>query len=130
MPGWPLNGFLLTGHGFVFTDIDDPTYNLGAEMPGVVVCCRRDLPRIGWWVLDRLCGGNGDPIGAAGIKLFEDLLALPFTLRVPLGNYLSDDDQTIESLTPQQFYVLDAVAHMSRVAAGGGAGTGKTIVAL
>ncbi|ARP64271.1 hypothetical protein A9K65_013425 [Mesorhizobium sp. WSM1497] len=130
MPGWPGNAFLRTRHGIVFTDTEDPPGNLGAEMPREIFCCRRELPRIGGWVRARLSGGKGDPIGAAGIKLFEDLLALPFTLRVPLGNYLSDDDQTIESLTPQQFYVLDAVAHMSRVAAGGGAGTGKTIVAL
>src|SRR5262249_39645126 len=60
----------------------------------------------------------------------EELLASPFLLRVPLGHYLDDDEEAIAALTPQQYHILDSVGHLNRVAAGGGAGTGKTIVAM
>src|ERR1700742_931563 len=80
---------------------------------------------------------NGAPVRrrragswADGIRAFEELLAHPFLLRAPLGHYLDDDDQAIAALTPQQYHILDSVGHLTRVAAGGGAGTGKTIVAM
>lgn len=41
-----------------------------------------------------------------------------------------DDEEAIAALTPQQYHILDSVGHLNRVAAGGGAGTGKTIVAM
>lgn len=126
---WPKGPFIRARHGVVFPHAAAPPGNLGPDMPREIFCCRDQFPMIGNWVRDRLSGGNEGAMGEAGMKAFEELLSLPFTLRVPLASYLSEDEQAIETLTPQQFYVLDAVSHLTRVAAGGGAGTGKTIVA-
>jgi hypothetical protein len=126
---WP-GRFVRQRHGVIFPDTETPPRNLGADGPREIFCCRDDLPNIASWVRDRLSGGNEDDLGADGIRAFEELLASPFLLRVPLGHYLDDDEQTIAALTPQQYHILDAVGHLSRVAAGGGAGTGKTIVAM
>lgn len=127
---WPKGRFIRMRHGVVFPDTEEPPRDLGPDMPRNLFCCRAELPSIGEWVKQRLSGGEEEPLGEDGVNAFEELLASPFTLGVPLANYLSDDEEQIESLTPQQYYVLDAVAHIPRVAAGGGAGTGKTIVAL
>ena len=129
LPSWPKGIYLRTRHGIVFPGTSAPPRDLGPDMPREIFCCRDELPRIGEWVKQRLSDGKGDPMGEAGMKAFEELLSLPFTLRVPLASHLDDDDNAIASLTPQQFYILDAVSHLPRVAAGGGAGTGKTIVA-
>lgn len=129
LASWPKGPFIRARHGVVFPHAAAPPGNLGPDMPLEIFCCRDQFPTIGNWVRDRLSGGNEGAMGEAGMRAFEELLSLPFTLRVPLASYLSEDEQAIETLTPQQFYVLDAVSHLTRVAAGGGAGTGKTILA-
>jgi hypothetical protein len=117
-------------HGVIFPDTVMPPDGLGADCPREIACCREDLATIDQWIKGRLTGGTFDDLGADGIRAFEELLARPFLLRVPLGHYLEDDEQAIAALTPQQYYILDAVGHLNRVAAGGGAGTGKTILAI
>lgn len=129
LASWPKGAFIRARHGVVFPHAASPPQNLGPDMPREIFCCRHEFPKLGDWVRSRLAGGNEGPMGEAGMKAFEELLSLPFTLRVPLASYLGEDEQAIETLAPQQFYVLDAVSHLTRVAAGGGAGTGKTIVA-
>ncbi|MEI9989014.1 MAG: ATP-binding domain-containing protein [Rhizomicrobium sp.] len=114
----------------IFPDSETPPGKLGADSPREIFCCRSELPTIARWIKSRLSDGTADELGADGIRAFEELLAKPFTLRVPLGHYLDDDDQVIAALTPQQFHILDSVGHLNRVAAGGGAGTGKTILAM
>lgn len=126
---WP-NRFIRQRHGVIFPDAELPPGNLGADSPREIFCCRDDLDNISSWIKDRLSGGTADDLGADGIRAFEDLLARPFLLRVPLGHYIEDDEQAIAALTPQQFHILDSVGHLNRVAAGGGAGTGKTILAI
>ncbi|WP_316356871.1 AAA family ATPase [Devosia sp.] len=129
LPSWPKGVFVRLRHGVVFPSANAPPRDLGPDMPREIFCCRDELPQLGEWVKQRLADGNEGPMGEAGMKAFEDLLSLAFTLRVPLASHLDDDENAIASLTPQQFYILDAVSHLPRVAAGGGAGTGKTIVA-
>lgn len=126
---WPRDRFIRARHGVVFPDAASPPGNLGADMPRELICCRPDLEHIGEWVEERLSGGNEDELGTDGVAAFERLLAQPFTLRVPLGHVLEDDERAIELLTPEQFHVLEAIAYNCRVAVGGGAGTGKTVLA-
>ncbi|PSH68588.1 hypothetical protein CU102_12555 [Phyllobacterium brassicacearum] len=127
---WPVGRKIRMRHGVVFTDTIEPPHNLGADGAREIFCCRNELDNIDHWVRERLSGGMADDLGGDGVRAFEELLASPFLLRAPLGHYLDDDDRAINTLTPQQFHILDAVGHLSRVAAGGGAGTGKTIVAI
>ena len=126
---WP-GRFVRQRHGVVFPDTETPPHNLGADGRREIFCCRDELPNIAGWITGRLSGGTEEALGPDGIRAFEELLASPFLLRVPLGHYLDDDEQAIAALTPQQYHILDSVGHLNRVAAGGGAGTGKTIVAM
>jgi hypothetical protein len=122
--------YIRARHGVVFPHSEAPAGNFGADGPREIFCCRDEIANIDSWIKKRLSGGNVADLGADGIRAFEELLAAPLILRVPLGHYLDDDDQAIAALTPQQFHILDSVQHLKRVAAGGGAGTGKTIVAM
>ena len=69
-------------------------------------------------------------MGRDGLHALEKILARPFQLRIPLGNLLSRDDAALEVLTQQQFHILRAIEAVPRVAISGGAGTGKTVLAM
>ncbi len=127
---WNKGKYVRSRHGVVFPDAQSPPHSLGPDKPREIFCCRPDLPRIESWIEQRLTGGDEQGLGADGIQALEKLLASPFELHVPLGHLLADDDASIAYLTPQQFHILDAISALPRVAIGGGAGTGKTIVAL
>lgn len=116
-------------HGVIFPDALAPPGNLGVDKPRELFCCHDDLPRIAQWIEQRLAGGDEEDFGRDGVVALERLLAFPFSLRAPLAASLSDDDQVIDTLTPQQFHILDAIQALPRVAVGGAAGAGKTIVA-
>jgi hypothetical protein len=126
--GWP-GAFIRFRHGVIFPDAPAPG-NLGADRPREMFCCRPDLPRIRDWIEARLLGGDGEQgPGNSGVAALEQILAKPFMLRMPLAYRLEDDDAAIAALTPEQFRILDMIADIPRAAAGGGAGTGKTILA-
>lgn len=127
---WPQNRFVRVRHGVIFPDAENPPGGLGADMPRELICCRPGMAGLAQWVADRLSGGDEEAPGKDGVQVMERLLASPFTLRVPLGHVLDEDERAIEVLTPEQFHILDAVGMNLRVAAGGAAGAGKTIVAM
>jgi len=127
---WPASLYIRIRHGVVFPDAQEPPRSLGADRPREIFCCKPQMNELGAWVRARLTGGDGQPIGRQRISIFEDLLARPFILEAPLAHWLAEDDAVIATLTPQQFRILDAIQDVRRAAVGGGAGTGKTIVAV
>jgi hypothetical protein len=126
--GWP-NVFVRFRHGVILPDIEAVPQHLGADKPRELFATRPDLAAISNWVLQRLSGGTEEAMGAAGIRVLEQLLARPIQLHIPLAFSGADDDQVIQELTPQQFHILSAFEELRRVAVGGGAGTGKTVLA-
>lgn len=128
--GWPADRNIRMRHGVIFPDVKAPPGHLGADKPRDMFCCRDDMTDIAAWVAQRLAGGIEGELGRDGIQVIERLLAVPFTLTVPLATTVDDDEAAIATLTPQQFHILGAVEGLPRVAVGGGAGTGKTIVAV
>jgi hypothetical protein len=128
---WPSDRHIRIRHGVIFPDAQSPPGNLGADKPRELFCCRPDMANLQQWVLERLSGGDEQPLGRDGVQVLERLLAQPFLLRVPLGHVMEDDDEAIGLLTPEQFHILEATeVHHNRIAAGGAAGAGKTIVAM
>jgi hypothetical protein len=91
------------------------------------------MAALGAWVQERMLRASDErdePLGREGIAILDSLLASPFTLKVPLGHWLAEDEQTLEALTPQQFHILEAVQDIGRAGIAGGAGTGKTVLAM
>lgn len=123
-------------HCVILPDSSKPVEDLGADMPLNIICFLEDFDGdFKQWILDRF----GDPsehdsrelpLGNDGIKALENLLAHPFQLHVPLGKILHEDDREINFLTQQQFHILKAIEDNRWVAISGGAGTGKTVLAM
>lgn len=126
--GWP-KGFFRFRHGVIFPDVQVVPQNMGPDKPRELFATRPDLDHLADWIVQRLSGGNEDPLGPHGMRVLEQLLARPIQLHSPLAYSSADDDEAIESLTPQQFHILNAFEDLRRVAVSGGAGTGKTVLA-
>lgn len=123
-------------HGVILPDSERPKEDLGMDKPLSLFCFLDDFEKgLRRWIQDRF--GEKDelsfreyPLGQDGLKALEDLLAYPFRLHAPIGNILANDDMRIETLTRQQFHILTAIQEIPRAAISGGAGTGKTVLAI
>lgn len=121
-------------HGFIFPDSATPSddSDLGAAMPPYL-CCYLEVFRTGFreWIRSRF----GKPpkrkrLGRDGLRALDGILAKPIRLRSPLSVHLSEDDAVLDSLTPRQFHALKMIDAVPRAAIQGGAGTGKTVLAV
>jgi len=123
-------------HGIILPDSECPEGDLGADMPLSIFCFIDDFEKdLRGWIQDRFgeideLSPREHPLGHDGLRALEGLLAQPFQLHVPNGKILVDDDSEIETLTHQQFHILTAIQDIPRAAISGGAGTGKTVLAM
>ncbi|WP_262269604.1 nuclease-related domain-containing DEAD/DEAH box helicase [Microvirga yunnanensis] len=131
---WP-SRFIHAAHGVIFPSAGSPPGNLGADRPARIFCCSREFQQgLGEWVADRLKAGqrpdNCEPLGHGGIAALERMLAHPFTLSFRIGAALAEAEAEFRVLEPSQYHVLDIIADIQRALIRGGAGTGKTLVAI
>jgi hypothetical protein len=128
--------FIRGRHGVILPDSERPSWDLGADMPLSIFAFEDDTPHLGEWVRHRLSSEEEEgekqeqPLGRDGVSALEKLLARSFILRTPLRNVLAQEDQRILVLTEEQFQILDGLEDHTRYAIAGGAGTGKTILAV
>ena len=124
-------------HGVIFPDSRDPGVNsLGADIPERLVCFLEDFDHdLGAWIQERMGVSDGygyseNLLGNDGMEALEEILAYPIHLHFPLGRMISDDDQQISVLTRQQYQILSQIRSIPRAGISGGAGTGKTVLAV
>ena len=128
--------FIQARHGVILPDSSRSPADLGADMPRRIFCFYEEFKDgLREWIERRFGdappdGGRVRELGRDGLRALEDLLAKPFELRTPLGAHLSRDDQELEILTQQQCQILRSIGEYPRVAISGGAGTGKTVLAI
>lgn len=127
--------FIHAAHGVIFPNSGSPPGNLGPDRPSHLFCCSRQFRfELREWIADRMHErnrpANCQPLGQDGIKALERLLAHPFTLSFRIGAALAEADDEFRALEPSQFHILDAIAEIPRALVRGGAGTGKTVVAM
>ncbi|MGX1306983.1 hypothetical protein AB7M35_001703 [Amorphus suaedae] len=133
-PRWP-SRFIHAAHGVIFPSAGSVPGNLGADRPARIFCCSRQFREgLGEWVAKRLKAGqrpdNCEPLGRDGIAALERLLAHPFTLSFRIGAALAEADTEFRVLEPSQYQILDIIADIPRALVRGGAGTGKTVLAI
>jgi len=133
-PRWP-SRFVHAAHGVIFPSAGSPPGNLGADRPTRIFCCSRQFrDGLDAWIAERLKAGqrpdNCEPLGRDGIAALERLLAHPFTLSFRIGAALAEADTEFRVLEPSQYQILDMIADIPRALIRGGAGTGKTVVAI
>jgi superfamily I DNA and RNA helicase len=73
---------------------------------------------------------DDDPLGAAGVQLVEDVLCKSIEVRPALRSVLDDAERTRLRLTSNQAKVLRILGGRQRAVISGGAGTGKTLIAI
>ena len=122
-------------HGVIFPSASSPRGNLGADRPAYIFCCSNQFQSgLHKWVTDRLKEGqrpdNCESLGRDGIAALERLLAHPFTLSFRIGAALAEAEGEFRVLEPSQYHILDVIADIPRALIQGGAGTGKTVVAI
>lgn len=134
-PGWNSRRIRIL-HAVIFPDSVRPPNDLGPDMPLRLFCFLDDFKNnLGPWIMTRMgepadAGKKEQPMGQDGLRILEELLAHPFQLKMPLGRILEKYDMDIQILTTQQYHILRMIEGVNRAAIAGGAGTGKTVLAL
>jgi Nuclease-related domain/AAA domain len=124
-----------TSHGVIFPGAAAPPRDLGPDRPTKIFCCSKELrSSLPAWINERM-GASGpaaecEPLGRDGLATLEDLLAKPFKLHFTLSARVGDAQDALRALTPRQYHVLDTIEDIARAEVRGGAGTGKTVIAM
>lgn len=132
-PGWP-GGGVPFAHAAALPDCQIPAGAVSAHAPRKVLLGFGDLGRLEAWVLGAVGFWRKQertvPLGESGMQVVCRVFANSFQLRMPLGRAMAEDARQMVTLTERQFSVLGGLARNRRTLITGGAGTGKTLLAL
>ena len=121
-------------HAAAFPDYQIPDSALGAHSARQVLLGVGELGRLEAWLLGVVAfwrrPDGAVPLGDSGMHIVRRVFANSFQLRMPLGRAIAEDARQMLTLTERQFAVLDGLARNRRTLISGGAGTGKTLLAL
>lgn len=128
-------GRLLAGHAVFLADVDRPGVAMSPESPAAIVGGRNDLSQLGAWaerVLRYWAGGDSgwDPLRADAIRAAEQVLHGRIDARPLVSAQLDAEEAVRVQLTQQQSRILRGIGARKRAAICGGAGTGKTLLAM
>ena len=134
---WGLLGldWVVAGHAVVFPDLDDLAAIATPEAPIEIMGGRRQLDDLPAW-LQKLAryweGSDGKQpgLGARGIDMAEKVFCRPLMVPPLVSSQLRDEEAVRIRLTEQQSGYLRALSRRKRAAICGGAGTGKTLLAV
>lgn len=126
---------VLRGHSVFFPEVGNASVLSRPDMPEALVGCAHDLlePKawidsvFSYWSND---GSNWKPLGRRGIDVMRDVFARSFVATPLVSARLAAQEERRLILTKDQMRVLDFLRSHRRVAVRGGAGTGKTVLAV
>lgn len=124
---------LTLGHAVMLPDINDSRPIQGPDRPREIIGVGRDLVALVPW-LERVVGfwrqDSDDPLGSQGTRLVEEILCRSIEVRPVLRSTLEDAERQRIRLTNNQAKVLRVIGGRKRAVISGGAGTGKTLIAV
>ncbi len=128
-------GNVLRGHAVFFPDVGDANALSRPDMPSALIGCSRDLQDPKAWVDAVFTYWGNDasgftPLGRRGVDIFCEVFARSFEVAPMMSSQLAEQEARRLVLTKDQMRVLDFLRSHRRVAVSGGAGTGKTVLAL
>jgi hypothetical protein len=130
-----VNGPICIGHAVWLPDISSPEKLVAPDRPRELVLTGPDLSQTkaaidrAWRFAGAGAAGRVDP-GRNGVELVEKLFARTFTVLPTAAARMEDEERQRIQLTSIQFRVLKLLGSRRRVGIVGGAGTGKTLLAL
>ncbi|WP_267394203.1 MULTISPECIES: AAA family ATPase [unclassified Sphingomonas] len=138
---WPKSGaapFIWARHGVVMPHSARPPSPtaMGASAPPELLAFREDMPKLGAHLFRMLAwsreGATERPggLGTTGIGLLEDFYGRDVDLSPRLKTLVDDSEAEILELTATQCRYLDFLATTRHALIEGGAGTGKTTLAV
>ncbi len=135
---WPhLNIRPIFGHAVLLPDISDTTAFTGPDRPPEIVGSRSDVSQLSNWIDSVYQYWSGEPgnssishLGKAGMNYIDRHFCKTIEVRPLLSTILHDEEQARIKLTREQGLVIAALKQQCRAAISGGAGTGKTVLAL
>ena len=128
-------GNVLRGHTVFFPDIGDSGALSRPDMPAALIGTARTLQDPKSWIEGAFAywgndAGSFSAIGRRGIDVVREVFAKSFVVKPMVASRLADQETRRLLLTKDQMRVLDFLYSRRRVAVSGGAGTGKTVLAL
>lgn len=126
---------VLRGHAVFFPDIGDPNAVSRPDMPATLIGYAKSLRDPKAWVDGVFAYWKNDaksftPIGRRGLEVLRQIFARSFSVPPLVSVRLAEQEARRVVLTKDQMRVLDFLRSHRRVAVSGGAGTGKTLLAL
>lgn len=126
---------VLRGHAVFFPDIGNATALSRPDMPVTLIGCAKDLQDTKAWIDAAFAYWGNDvsnftPLGRRGVDVLRDVFARSFVVAPLVSSQLAEQEARRLVLTNDQIRVLDFLRSHRRVAVSGGAGTGKTVLAL
>lgn len=128
-------GRILIGHAVAFPDLDAVSPFYSARSPKEILAGRTELRDIRAWVVSVFAywknhDSRMNRPGSAVVSLAQQVFARAATARPLLVTRLVEEERTRLRLTNQQAVLLSALGGRRRAAICGGAGTGKTLLAV
>lgn len=135
---WPhLNLRPVFGHAVLLPDISDATSLVGPDRPTEIVGTQSDASDLDRWIESVYQYWTGQPqnnsvtkLGSKGIGYVDRHFCSAREAKPLLSIILQDEEEKRIELTREQGLVIAALKQQRRAAIAGGAGTGKTVLAV
>ena len=130
---WPTQKINIQ-HAVIFPEIDNPNINLGPDR-NLITLFKSDLSQINTSIvkiLKKTAGLNDNlyQVGPPILKILEEVLVPNFKIKKLLRSSLEEQETEMLSLSNQQSKLLRTLRGFKKAVIHGGAGTGKTILAM
>lgn len=126
-------GDFAIGHAVFFPDIHDAAPLVGPDRPLRIIGVNADLADLGAWVarvMNFWQRAEDTPLNAAGSRVIENILCTPIDVQAVLRAAIDQAEVQRIRLTDNQAKVLRTIGGRRRAVVSGGAGTGKTVLAV
>ena len=134
---WPQH-FVNYKYGVVLTDTSEPVSDIltiGGHDKSLFCHAAEFQNKFERWILNRLAkhGRESEQVGPGivGVDVINSLIAQPVTLNLTLAAKIHDEIESMDALfTGAQLQVIHNIQSQRRIVVSGGAGTGKTVLAI
>jgi len=126
---------VLMGHAVIFPDLQDVKTLAGPERPASIMGSNAMLQNASVWLDNAFEYWSKDntswqPLGTKGMAVVKSVFCQRVVVNMPLALTIEREYQRQIELTERQGRILRSLQHRHRASIAGGAGTGKTLIAL